>query len=297
MDEPKHEFVISNGIRIHYVTAGEGPLLILLHGFPQFWYAWRHQIPELAKHYKVVVPDLRGYGETERPQNVSDYRLSLVSADITGLIQALGYEKAHIVGHDWGGSVAWKIAMDQPQFVDRLVVINSPHPYKMIKALRSSFSQMAKSWYIFFFQLPYLPESAFNMSPRGILEKLFKGAAIRKDAFKDEDIDQYLKAIEKPGALTAALNYYRALRESVKEEKSEAKKKIGAPTLLIWGEKDTALGKELTYGMESLFTGPFSIQYIENCSHWVPEEQPELVNRLVDQFVQKRKNYTHPNSV
>lgn len=274
------EFVQTNGIKMHYVTAGKGPLVILLHGFPQFWYTWRHQIPELAKHFQVVAPDLRGYGDTDKPQQISDYRGSLLADDIVGLIHGLGHTKAHVVGHDWGGAVAWRMAISHPEAVDRLVVLNCPHPYKFAKA---DFRQLLRSWYVFFFQLPYIPEFLFRMAPGPILNKLFRGSLVRKETFTDEDVAKYLEAMKKPGAMTAAMNYYRAVLR--RKEPEDLKKKIQAPTLLIWAENDVALGKKLTYDMESLFSGSFRLEYIPNCSHWVNEEQPELVNRLLVEFL------------
>jgi len=287
MEPCKSEFVNVNGIRMHYITAGKGPLLILLHGFPQSSYAWRHQLPALTHHFQVVAPDLRGYGQTEKPRNVSDYRTSQLTADIVGLIHALGHESAHIVGHDWGGVVAWKLALEYPEVINRLVVLNAPHPHIFSRVLRSSRKQIMRSWYIFFFQIPYVPELVFKLFSKKLLNSLFRGSSIRKDTFSDVDIEKYHQALTEPGAITAALNYYRAAFHKVPtEEKSEKKnKKIAAPTLLIWGEADTALGKELTYGMEQQFEGPFHIQYIPNCSHWVNEEQPELVNRALIDFL------------
>jgi epoxide hydrolase 4 len=287
MENWKHEFIFSNKIKIHYVTAGEGPLVLLLHGFPQFWYTWRHQIPALAEHYHVVAPDLRGYGDTDKPQNISDYQSHILTADVAGLINSLGYEKAHVVGHDWGGSIAWKTALEHPQVIDRLAVLNCPHPHLFAKALQSNVRQALKSWYIFFFQIPYLPEFVFKMFSKKLLEGLFRDKSIRPGTFNDEDIEKYRLALEKPGAFTAALNYYRAaFRKKVNNGQSQEKdRKIASPTLLIWGEEDTALGKELTYGMEPLFRGPFHLHYVPNCSHWVNEEQPELVNRLLLEFL------------
>ncbi len=273
-----------NGITLHYVKAGSGPLLVLLHGFPQYWYTWRHQIPILSEHFTVIAPDLRGYGESEKPLHVSDYSAKTIAKDITGLIHELGFQKAHIVGHDWGGAVAWKIAQTEPERVDHLAVLNCPHPYIFAKTLKSSLTQLKKSWYLFFFQLPYLPEWMFRRGGRKFLSKLFRGSAVRRSTFEDKDIDNYFNALQSPGALTAAFNYYRAaFRNSPTGE--ELKKKISAPTMLIWGEEDRALGKELTLGMESLFSGPFKIEYIPQCSHWVNEEEPAKVNSLLLEFL------------
>lgn len=287
----EHAFIQANGIRIHYVTAGKGPLVVLLHGFPEFWYAWRRQIPALAQHFQVVVPDLRGYGDTERPPNISDYKPSVLVKDLVGLIRGLGHEKAHIIGHDWGGAIAWGTAMEHPELIDRLVVLNCPHPVVFKRALRSNFQQIKKSWYVFFFQIPYFPELLFKMNPKRFVEKVFRENAIRKEAFSDEDLECYRRALEEPGAYEAALNYYRAaFSKSSKEDPGAKKEKIAAPTLLIWAEDDAALGKELTHEMASFFSGPFKIHYVPHCSHWVNEEQPELVNQLILQFLSEKTN-------
>ncbi|HSD10708.1 MAG TPA: alpha/beta hydrolase [Candidatus Binatia bacterium] len=291
-DRWKHDFVEANGIRFHYVTAGEGPLVLLLHGFPQFWYAWRHQVPVLAERFKVVAPDLRGYGDTEKPPRVADYRTGILAADVAALVGAFGCEKAHIVGHDWGGGVAWATALEYAAVVDRLVVLNCPHPILFAKALRSNLRQLARSWYMFFFQLPAIPELVFRLAPRRLVERVFRRMAIRPGTFSDEDLHQFKEALEKPGVLTSAINYYRATFRnlSVIRELERSPTTISCPTLLIWGENDVALGKELTYGMERLFTGPFRIHYVPNCSHWVNEEQPDLVNRLLLDFLAARES-------
>lgn len=281
MDSFEHRFIEANGIKIHYVTQGEGPLVVLLHGFPEFWYAWRHQIPFLAKNFQVVAPDLRGYGRTERPFHISDYQISILSEDIKGLILALGHQKAYIVGHDWGGAIAWNLALEKPEVVDRLAVLNCPHPYMFVKALRSNFSQIRKSWYIFFFQIPRVPEYFFKLNGKVLLKNLFRHSSA-KNTFRDEDINLYYETMNQEGAFTSALNYYRAAFH--KPKTSQKREKISSPTMLIWGEKDVALGKELTYNMEPLFTGPFRLDYIPDCSHWANEEQPEIVNRLLEEF-------------
>lgn len=284
MEQWKHAYVESYGLQIHYVTAGEGPLVILLHGFPQFWYAWRHQIPALAKRFKVVAPDLRGYGNTDKLPDIDDYAMHNLSKDILGLMECLGYKKAHIVGHDWGGAVAWDIAINHPEALDKLVIINSPHPQIIARALKTNFRQIGKSWYMFVFQIPHLPEFLFKQFSSQFIKGILRGKAIRKEAFTDEDLDRYLFEIEKPYAFPSALNYYRAAFKS--RGKKRENKKITAPTLIIWGEGDTALGKELTYNMDPLFKAPFRIHYIPNCSHWVQEEQPEAVNKLLLDFLQ-----------
>lgn len=274
------QFIDTNGIKLHFLTAGSGPLLILLHGFPESSYAWRHQIEPLSKKFQVVIPDLRGYGESSRPEGIANYAPDLLAKDIVGLIKALGKEKAHIVGHDFGGSIAWHIAIRYSKVVDHLVVINCPHPVLLKKALTSNFQQMKKSWYIFFFQLPYLPELYIKSQGGKFWQKVFKGNLSKKGSFTDDDIAVYEKNFSKPGALTAALNYYRAALRS----KASLRGQIKSPTLLLWGENDKALGKELTFDMEPLFSGSFQIKYIPNCGHFVMEEDPEIVTEAILKF-------------
>lgn len=286
MNEPwTHGTAHVNGVRLHYVTQGEGPLLVLLHGFPEFWYSWRHQIPVLAKHFTVVAPDLRGYNDSDKPAGVASYRVDTLTADVMSLIRIFGQEKALIVGHDWGGGIAWAFAAAYPQVTEKLIVMNCPHPGPFQKHLRSNWRQLRRSWYMFFFQIPWLPELVIRVNARRFIDQAFRGMAIRKEAFPDEELQKYVEAIQKPGAATAAINYYRAaFRETVRRgERLFAK--IACPTLLIWGEEDIALGKELTYDMEPYFTDSFEIKYIPRCSHWVQQEQPELVNQYMLGFL------------
>lgn len=279
MADLKEGYVNANGIRFHYMTAGKGPLVLLLHGFPQFWYTWRKIIPELANDYQVVALDMRGYNKTDRPEGKEAYQPSVLADDIAGVIKALGHEKAHIVGHDWGGGVAWRTAMHHPEVVDKLVVINCPHPYAFAKALKSNFAQMKRSWYVFLFQLPWLPEWLYSKNPKGFFKKVFQTPGITL-----EDRKAYLEAMDHPGAYTAALNYYRAAAIKVKNpDKKELK--IKSPTLVIWGEDDKALGKELTYDMQPYFDADYKVEYLPGVSHWVPEEAPEKVITLVKQFL------------
>lgn len=275
----------ANGLRFHYVTAGEGPLLLLLHGFPQFWYAWRHQIPVLAKKFRVVAPDLRGYNETDKPKRVRDYRLDVLATDVVALTHALGEKTAYVAGHDWGGMVAWTAAANHPDVVTKLAVLNIPHPRQMSKHLITSFRQLRKSWYVFFFQLPWLPERTILKNDASIVTPLFRGLAKNKAAFSDADLDAYRKALQVPGALTAALSYYRA---SFRAPWVGPKHRIAAPTLCIWGENDSALGKELTFGQEKWVKGPYRIEYIPECSHWVNDEQPEAVSSLLLEFFSQK---------
>lgn len=277
----RHEYLVSNGVRLHYVTQGEGPLMLMLHGFPEFWYSWRHQIPTLAQDYKVVALDLRGYNESEKPQQQSAYAISELIKDVEGVIKGLGYDRCILVGHDWGGAIAWYFAYAHPEMVERLIVLNIPHPAKFAEGLRTP-QQLMRSWYAFFFQLPMLPEFLIELSDYQLIEFAIKGMAVDKSAFTQADIDAYKNAAAKPGALTAMINYYRNAFSSFQQQEWTL---LDVPTLMIWGEEDTALGKELTYGTEE-YVKDFQIRYIANCSHWVQQEKPERVNQYIRDFLQ-----------
>jgi len=279
--------VPANGINFHCVTQGEGDLVLLLHGFPESWYSWRHQIPSLARRFKVVAPDMRGYNLSDKPEGVSAYSISNLVTDVGALIEAFGYGKAHVVAHDWGGVVAWMFAVVNPGHLDKLVVMNCPHPAIFAKNLRGNPRQIARSWYMFFFQIPALPEAAIRSFDYFALKRAFRGWAINKDAFTDEDLEELKKAASVPGSLTAGINYYRAMFQNLKAMKTVTEfPMIQSETLLIWAESDRALGKELTFGMDSYFSGGLEIKYIPNCSHWVQQEQPLLVNQFLDEFLQ-----------
>jgi pimeloyl-ACP methyl ester carboxylesterase len=279
----RHHYAIVNGIRMHYVEQGTGRLVVLLHGFPEFWYSWRKQIPALAAAgFRVVAPDQRGYNLTEKPRGVSSYDRGKLTADVAALICHLGESEAVIVGHDWGGGVAWAFAMDYPEMTRRLIVLNCPHPAAMVRGLRTA-RQLLRSWYIFFFQIPYLPEAGFRFRSYRAIDQAFRGGAIRKDTFSDDDIRAYKEAAAQPGALTAAINWYRAaFRGGLRWTRPMPD--ITAPTLVIWAEADRALGKELTYGMDR-WVQNLTIKYVPKTSHWVQQEQPELVNRYILAFL------------
>jgi pimeloyl-ACP methyl ester carboxylesterase len=268
-----------NGVRLHCIVEGEGPLVLLLHGFPETSRAWRKQIPALAQRFQVVAPDLRGFGASDKPKGIAAYRTSVVADDIVALVHGFGAERAHVVGHDWGGGVAWATAMEHPEAVDRLVVLNCPHPAVMRKALRSNWTQMRKSWYIFAFQLPWWPERQLRRGGGEAIKRSLRRTS-KPGTFTDADLDEYARAFSAPGAATGAINYYRAAIRS-----PGPTRKIAAPTLLIWAEDDFALGIELTKGMDGLFDAPPRIEYVPDTSHWVMEERPDVVNRLLLEFL------------
>ncbi|MDY6781734.1 MAG: alpha/beta hydrolase [Cyanobacteriota bacterium] len=278
----KHELIATNGVQLHYVTQGEGPLMLLLHGFPEFWYSWRHQIPEFAVDYKVVALDLRGYNESEKPKNVEAYRMQELIRDVEGVIVGLGYESCVLVGHDWGGAIAWSFAYEHPQRVDKLIVMNLPHPALLSEGLWKHPQQLLRSWYIFLFQLPLLPEWILQWNDYDAIAATFEKMAVDKTAFTTADLDAFKSAAAKPDAITAMMNYYRNVFQGLMQPRSW--RILEVPTLMIWGEEDAALGKELTYGTEA-YVRDFQIRYIPNCSHWVQQEQPQLVNQYMREFI------------
>jgi len=283
-DSWQEDYSITNGVKLHYITQGEGKLMLMLHGFPEFWYSWRHQIPEFARDYKVVALDLRGYNDSDKPKDVSAYQITELVNDIQGVIQGLGYKSCVLVGHDWGGMIAWYVAYTYPERVDQLIVMNIPHPAKFTEALRSNPQQLLRSWYIFFFQLPLLPELLFQWDDYRLIASSFIDMAIDKRAFSEADLNAYKDAAAKRGAITAMINYYRNLFPGLWHQRQWDVLPI--PTLMIWGENDTALGKELTYNTKD-YVPDLQIRYIPNCSHWVQQEQPQLVNQYMREFLAK----------
>jgi len=283
----EHGFVRVDGVRMHYVTFGKGRLLVLLHGFPDFWYVWRFQIPELAKHFRVVAPDLRGYNETDKPKGVDSYRLNFLGGDVLGLVRALGEERAVVVGHDWGGAVGWYLAAFHPEVVERLVVLNAPHPNAYTTRVKGLFGQLQKSWYVFFFQVPEVPEEVLSRDDFLFLKRMVQSSLVKKDVVTDEDLEEYEKAWAKPRALQAALNYYRANMNAAVlfSERVVVFPKVKSSTLVIWGERDVALSKDLIVGTEEYVEASCSVEYFPSCGHWVQLEEPEAVNRRILKFL------------
>jgi epoxide hydrolase 4 len=279
----KHDFITTNGIKLHYVTQGEGKLMLMLHGFPEFWYSWRHLIPEFAKNYRVVALDLRGYNESDKPQELKAYSMAELLKDIKGVIKGLGYQNCILVGHDWGGAIAWNFAYTYPKLVERLIVLNMPHPNKFSEALRSP-QQLLRSSYVFFFQLPFIPELLLQANDYQAISSVFINMAIDKNAFTQNDLEAYKDAAAKRGALTAMLNYYRQGFYSFFSDRQKKWRQLKIPTLMIWGENDSALGKELTYGMQD-YVNNLTLKYIPNCSHWVQQEQPQLITQYIYEFL------------
>ncbi len=274
----RHRSIATNGIRLHAVEAGpeDGPLLIFLHGFPELWYGWRHQIAPFAEAgFRVLAPDQRGYNTSDKPKGVRAYGRDDLARDVLGLIDEAGREKAYVVGHDWGGAVAWGLGMKHPERIERLAILNCPHPEVMKRHLLGNPRQLKRSWYMFFFQLPRLPERALSRN----LAKMLRQTSDR--AFTDEDLDVYREAWAQPGALTTMVNWYRAgLRVRPSPPPSP---RVTVPTLLIWGAKDSALGEELAQPSIDL-CDLGRLARIEEATHWLQHEEPERVNALIGDF-------------
>ena len=305
-----HEEAIVNGVRLHYVTAGptDGDLVLCLHGFPEFWYSWRHQLPALAEAgYRVLAPDMRGYNRSEKPHGVSAYRIEELIGDVEGLISSTGRDAAHVVGHDWGGLVAWSTAIEAPEVVETLTILNAPHPIKYVRDL--SFEQLRRSWYVFYFQVPWLPERLFAARDFALLEDLFRTAPCDPDAFSDEDVERYKTALARPGAVSSAISYYRAMARGavtgrewdgaeppslrrhslanvpvVGDRLAGSVSTIEVPTLVVWGERDIALVLDQTRGLER-YVEDVKVRRVPDAGHWVQLERPETVTEELRAFL------------
>jgi len=285
----EREHVVANDVRLHVVTAGpdDGDVVVLLHGFPEFWYSWREQIPALADAgYRVVVPDMRGYNDSEKPHGVRAYRVDELVADVVALVEHYAADgdasddgaSAHVVGHDWGGAVAWSVAIREPAAVDRLGIMNAPHPGRFRELLRRP-AQLRRSWYMFAFQLPGLPEFGLTRDDAAVLDEVFG------DSMSAEDRRHYRDALQRPGAAGAAVNYYRAfMRLGVRDElpflspsAPTPDPTVAAPTLVVWGEDDDALLSANVDGLDR-WVPDLAVERITGASHWVQVDAPERVN-------------------
>ncbi len=274
--------VEANGIDFYLDAAGpeDGPLVILLHGFPELAYGWRHQILALANAgHRVIAPDQRGYGLTSKPGGVAAYRLDVLVRDVIALADALGARTFSLVGHDWGGIVAWRLASDFGDRIERLAIINAPNLDVALKHMLSHPGQMLKSFYVALFQLPLVPEWVLQSANHAMLAGALRTSS-RRGTFSDEEIDVYKTAWSQPGALTAMLNWYRALPALPRR----TPKRIVVPTLVIWGDQDTALDASLAEDSLALCDDG-AVHHIADATHWVHHERPDEVNRLLASFL------------
>jgi epoxide hydrolase 4 len=280
----EHQEIPTNGIRLHVVQTGPvtGPLVLLLHGFPEFWYGWRYQLPSLAAiGYRIWAPDQRGYNLSDKPPGIAAYRLEVLAADVLGLLDATGQEKASIVGHDWGGVVGWWLASHAPHRLERMVVINAPHGAVMRQHLRRHPAQWLKSAYIGFFQLPWIPELVSRMGHWRLLVRALQQSS-RPGTFTTADLEHYRQAWAHPQGYHAMLNWYRA---AVRKPPSfPVHRPITVPTLLIWGALDVFLSREMAQSSIALCQGG-QLAMLEEGTHWVHHEEAARVNALIDTFL------------
>jgi pimeloyl-ACP methyl ester carboxylesterase len=275
-------------VRLAVTEAGapSGEPVLLLHGFPELAHSWRHQLPALAAAgYHAVAPDLRGYGASDRPPAVEDYAAPKLVGDVAGLIRALGHESAHIVGHDWGGGLAWGLAGNRPEMVRSLTILNAPVGVVSARLRREDPAQRAKSWYMLLFQFPGVAETWLSADDFANLRAfVFDTAA--PGAFSEEDRAVFLDALRRDGALTAALNWYRAnMPASAWLRDPPDPPPVPAPTMIIWGEADAYMDPILLERSAATVTGPLRIERLPGVSHWVAQEVPERVNELLVDFL------------
>ncbi|ESP05422.1 hypothetical protein LOTGIDRAFT_228018 [Lottia gigantea] len=299
MDPPKclldpslgtHHFIHLENVRLHYVANGEEgkPLMLFVHGFPEFWYSWRYQLTEFSRDYRVVAIDQRGYNESDKPAGIMNYKVSDMVTDLKQIIPALGYKSCILVGHDWGGAVCWAFASKYPDLIDKLVVMNCPDMGSFLPYALANPSQLLKSWYIYLFQLPWIPEFNFWLNDYKNIEIIFsgKGSGVMCGTISKDDIEAYKYAFSRPGASTAAINYYRAATRTFSRQDAT---QINIPTKIIWGCKDAALEKGLAEICKKFVTN-LSIDYLEESSHWVQIDEPDKVNQIIKAFLKDEQN-------
>ena len=286
MNEVRHGYATVNGVRLHYAETGSGALVLLLHGFPEYWYSWRHQLEALGKHFHVVAPDMRGYNLSDKPPRVEDYRVDEMVADVVGLIDHFGASQASIVGHDWGATVAWVVAQRFPDRVSKLVVMQVP-PAAVWRA-NMSLRQVLRSWYMFLFQLPRVPEWMIRRKNLAAIERTFTNSVNRKGSFSAAEIENYKEALRQPGAITSAINYYRANISRLASRGSNSARSnehTRVPTLFIFAEQDLAILPETVRGVAEYVDAPFRELRIKDSGHWVQNEAADEVNEALMEFL------------
>jgi len=278
-------FVNANGLTFEVDQCGTGDkFALLLHGFPESKYSWRFQMPLLARlGYRVWAPNLRGYGKTSRPAGVKDYHIDRLVEDVAGLIDAAGAKETLLVAHDWGAIIAWQCAIRKVRPLSGLVIMNVPHPACFARTLRT-WSQLKKSWYVFFFQLPWLPERMLGARGAEAIGRAFTEMAVDKSRFPAPVVDEYRRNAQEPGAMSAMVNYYRAAMRAGRNVMNPVPGTVDARTLMIWGEEDTALDKETTVGTEA-YVRDLTLRYLPGVSHWVQQEAPEKVNVILEAWL------------
>ncbi|CAG2117715.1 unnamed protein product, partial [Medioppia subpectinata] len=317
-----HHFIQLRDVKLHYVSNGDenNQTMLFIHGFPEFWYSWRHQIREFAKDYHVIAVDNRGYGDSDKPSGIGNYTIDKLVEDIRELLAALDKQDIVLVAHDWGGAIAWNFAAKHPSLLDRLVVLNGPHPQAFADVIQRSWKQFFSSWYMFFFNLPLLPELVLLSNDLSLLAD-FMVSADGHQMLTTEDIEAYKYMFSKYNSLTCPLNYYRAVMRKYPSEKPRSLQitvptlynsltcplnyyravmrkypsekprslQITVPTLVIWGKRDIALVPQLA-DTSRRYVNDMTLQYIENCSHWTQMDQPVIVNQYIRQYLTAKRD-------
>ena len=289
-----HNYAEVNGVRLHYVAAGQGPLILFLHGFPEFWYEWKKQLPEFGQDHLAVAPDMRGYNLSAKPAALDQYRMKHLVEDVRALAEHLGHKKFVLVGHDWGGAVAWAFALAHPECLDKLIIVNAPHPGIFVRELRDNPSQQKASEYMLMFRSPEA-EQKLTGNNCELLSRLLLRDLLNRGAFTEDDRKAYLDAWTQPGAITGGLNYYRANRTGppaagetpTSFAVDPAMLTVRVPALVIWGEKDSALLVNNLAGLDE-FVPDLTIRRVPDASHWIIHEKPTEVNSYIRDFIQRR---------
>uniref|UniRef100_A0A0B7B8T7 AB hydrolase-1 domain-containing protein n=1 Tax=Arion vulgaris TaxID=1028688 RepID=A0A0B7B8T7_9EUPU len=297
LDDPKHGthgFLKLKDVSIHYVASGpeNKPLMLFVHGFPEFWYSWRHQIKEFQKDYRVVAIDQRGYSESSKPSGKHNYSLVKLMSDLEQVILALGYKSCILVAHDWGGIVAWTFSSYYPQCVDKMIMLNAPPIPLFLSILNANKAQAKKSWYMFFFQLPCLPELWIKNGNYEIFDLVFslgsQGTDSQtRDKLYDENIAPYKYTFSQTGALTPPINYYRCWFRGKVEDRCNHDLKYKMPILLIWGCKDTYLDIDLPNALEKEVPG-IEVRKLPECGHFLQNDSPNDVNKAMREWLSKK---------
>jgi epoxide hydrolase 4 len=291
-DTLEHKYADVNNVRLHYVTVGNGKLMMFLHGFPEFWYEWKNQLTEFGRDYQAVAPDMRGYNLSSKPADVEQYRVKYLIEDVRALAGHLGHKKFVLVAHDWGGGVAWPFAMRHPEYLEKLIIINAPHPITFGRELRDNPAQQKASQYILMHRTPEAEDILARDGYAVLVSSILKDG-LEQGYFTEEDRKAYIEAWSQPGALTGGLNYYRAAHlGSFTGESDEVVSmdptlfSVTVPTLVIWGEKDRYL---LTGNLEGLekYVPNLTIRRIPDGSHWVIHEKPAVVNSHIRAFIEE----------
>jgi pimeloyl-ACP methyl ester carboxylesterase len=286
----RHAEAEVNGVRLHYAEAGAGPLVMFLHGFPEFWYEWHRQLEEFGRDHLVVAPDQRGYNLSAKPAEVGAYAVRHLVEDVRALAEHLGHRRFTLVGHDWGGAVAWAFALTHPRMLERLVIVNAPHPAVFARELRDNPAQQKASQYMLTFRSPEA-EAILSADGHALLRRAL--GDVWDTRFSDEDRSRYLAAWSQPGALTGGLNWYRAARVGPPTA-AEPSRSLSAvddlpvlevPTLVIWGEGDRALTTGNLDGLDA-HVRDLTVRRVPDGSHWVVHEQPALINRTIREFME-----------